>query len=105
MGIMKTQEQRLEEIIKTNNKNYKLKDVALVFTMCMEGYEKQSKTVASIKSKITKEEWNSLINGITASFLMSLHAYKMPLDEALKLANTEGIMGVGVAHIGKEKKR
>ncbi len=101
---MKTQEERLKEIIETNKTKYKLKDVALVFTMCMEGYEKNSKTVASIKSKITKEEWNSLINGITTSFFMSLHAYKMPLDKAMELALTEGVIGVGVAHVGKEKK-
>lgn len=75
----------------------------MVFTMCFEGYEKQSKTVASIKKKITKEEWNSLINGITMSFFMSLHAYKLPLDEAIKLGMTQGVMGMGVVHAKKEK--
>ncbi len=102
---MKTQQERLEEIIKTNKSNYKLKDVALVLSMSLGGYEKHSKVAAIIKSKITKEEWVSLINGITMSFLMSLHAYKMPLDEALKLAETEGVMGVGVARVEKGKKK
>ena len=103
---MKTQKERLKEILETNNYNYKMKDIFLVATMAFDGYEKASKTVKSIKKKITKEEWNSLINGITATFFMSLHAYKLPLDKALELGMTEGVMGVGLAtkKKGKSKK-
>lgn len=96
---------RLKEIIKTNNHDYKMKDIIEVFALCFEPYEKNSKTVKSIKEKITPEEWNSLINGITMTFFLSLHAYKLPLDEALKLAATEGIMGIGVVSSKKEVKK
>lgn len=65
---MKTQKERLDEILKTNNFNYKMKDIFLVFGMGFEGYEKKSQTVKAIKKKITKEEWNSLVNGITMTF-------------------------------------
>lgn len=100
---MKTQKERLDEILKTNNFNYKMKDIFLVFGMGFEGYEKKSQTVKAIKKKITKEEWNSLVNGITMTFFMSLHAYKLPLDEALKLGMTQGVMGVGI--VKKKTKR
>lgn len=102
---MKTQKERLDEILKTNNFNYKMKDIFLVFGMCFEGYEKKSQTVKAIKKKITKEEWNSLVNGITMTFFMSLHAYKLPLDEALKLGMTQGVMGMGVMTAKKKAKR
>lgn len=102
---MKTQKERLDEILKTNNFNYKMKDIFLVFGMGFEGYEKKSQTVKAIKKKITKEEWNSLVNGITMTFFMSLHAYKLPLDEALKLGMTQGVMGVGVMTAKKKAKR
>lgn len=100
---MKTQLERLQEILKTNNHNYKMKDIFMVFSMSMQGYEKASKTVKSIKKKITKEEWNSLINGITATVFISLHAYKLPLNEALELGHTQGIMGVGIVSSKKKK--
>ena len=102
---MKTQKERLDEILKTNNFNYKMKDIFLVFGLGFEGYEKKSQTVKAIKKKITKEEWNSLVNGITMTFFMSLHAYKLPLDEALKLGMTQGVMGVGVMTAKKKAKR
>jgi len=102
---MKTQKERLDEILKTNNFNYKMKDIFLVFGMGFEGYEKKSQTVKAIKKKITKEEWNSLVNGITMTFFMSLHAYKLPLDEALKLGMTQGVMGMGVMTTKKKTKR
>ena len=98
-----SQEDRLKEIYESNHFNYKMKDVYLVFTMVMDGYIKQSKTVKAIKEKITEGEFNSLINGITSTFLMSLHAYKLPLDEAIKLGMTQGIIGVGVATVKKKK--
>ena len=69
----------------------------------MDYYEKNSTTVAKIKKKITKGEWNSLINGLGMSFFMTLHAYKLPLDEALDLAMTEGVIGVGIAEVHNEK--
>lgn len=102
---MKTQKERLDEILKTNNFNYKMKDIFLVFSMGFEGYEKKSQTVKAIKKKITKEEWNSLVNGITMTFFMSLHAYKLPLDEALKLGMTQGVMGMGVMTTKKKVKK
>ena len=102
---MKTQQERLEEIAKTNNFNYKMKDIMLVFSVSMDGYVKKSKTVKKIKKKVTKDEWNSLMNGITATFFMSLHAYKLPLDEALKLGATQGIIGIGVTSVKKRKKK
>ena len=102
---MKTQKERLDEILKTNNFNYKMKDIFLVFGMGFEGYEKKSQTVKAIKKKITKEEWNSLVNGITMTFFMSLHAYKLPIDEALKLGMTQGVMGMGVMTTKKKAKR
>lgn len=102
---MKTQKERLDEILKTNNFNYKMKDIFLVFGLGFDGYEKKSQTVKAIKKKITKEEWNSLVNGITMTFFMSLHAYKLPLDEALKLGMTQGVMGVGVMTAKKKAKR
>ena len=102
---MKTQKETLDEILKTNNFNYKMKDIFLVFGMGFEGYEKKSQTVKAIKKKITKEEWNSLVNGITMTFFMSLHAYKLPLDEALKLGMTQGVMGMGVMTTKKKAKR
>lgn len=101
---MKTQKERLEEIIKTNKSKYTMKDIALVFTTVFEGYEKNSKTVAEIKKKITREEWNSLVNGITCSFLFSLHAYKLPLDKAIEVGITEGVIGVGFLTKEKGKK-
>lgn len=102
---MKTQKERLDEILKTNNFNYKMKDIFLVFGMGFEGYEKKSQTVKAIKKKINKEEWNSLVNGITMTFFMSLHAYKLPLNEALKLGMTQGVMGMGVMTTKKKVKR
>ena len=102
---MKTQKERLDEILKTNNFNYKMKDIFLVFGMGFDGYEKKSQTVKAIKKKITKEEWNSLVNGITMTFFMSLHAYKLPLDEALKLGMTQGVMGVGIVKKKKTKRK
>ena len=100
---VKTQEERLTEIFETNHFNYKMKDIYLVFSMAMDGYLKQSKTVSAIKKKISKGEMNSLINGITATFFMSLHAYKLPLDEAIKLGMTQGVIGMGVATLKKKK--
>lgn len=98
-----SQEDRLKEIYESNHFNYKMKDVYLVFTMAVDGYLQQSKTVKAIKEKITEGEFNSLINGITSTFLMSLHAYKLPLDEALKLGMTQGIFGIQVATLKKKK--
>ena len=98
-----SQEERLKEIFESNHFNYKMKDIYLVFTMAMDGYIKQSKTVKAIKKNITEGEFNSLINGITSTLFMSLHAYKLPLDEAIKLGMTQGIIGVGVATVKKKK--
>ena len=98
-----SQEERLKEIYENNHFNYKMKDIYLVFTMAIDGYIKQSKTVKKIKKKITEGEFNSLINGITTTFLMSLHAYKLPLDEAIKLGMTEGLISVGVATLKKKE--
>lgn len=105
MSEIKSQKERLEEIVKTNKNRYTMKDVVFVFTTVFEGYAKQSKTVAEIKKKITKEEWNSLVNGLTCSFLFSLHAYKLPLDEALKVGMTEGVIGIGIATSKKDDKK
>ena len=102
---IKTQEERLKEIYENNNFNYKMKDIYLVYTMAIDNYLKKSKTVASIKKKITKGEFNSLVNGITSTLFMSLHAYKLPLDEAIKLGMTQGVMGIGIATVKKEKKK
>ena len=87
---------RLKQILKEDKNTYTMKEIMEVFAITFDGYEKQSQTVKSIKKKITTGEWNSLINGITTSFFMSLHASKMPIEEALKLADTEGLIGVAV---------
>lgn len=88
--------ERLEQIIKEDKNTYSMQEIMEVFALTFDGYEKQSKTCKIVKSKITKGEWNSLINGITMSFFLSLHASKKPIEEALKLADTEGILGVAV---------
>ena len=98
-----TQEKRLEQILKNNHFNYTIQEVFEVFALFMESYEQNSTTVANIKKKITKGEWNSLVNGLGMSFFMSLHAYKLPIDEALDLAMTEGVIGVGIAEVHNDK--
>ena len=88
--------ERLEQILKEDKSTYTMKEIVETFAFVLDGYEKQFKTCKSVKSKITKGEWNSLVNGITMSFFMSLHASKKPVEEALELADTEGIIGVGI---------
>lgn len=95
---MKTKNQldTLKEIIKTNKEKYTLQEIIEIFAECFDKYETNSKVVQSIKSKIEIGEWNSLVNGITMSFFMSLHASHMPLEEIIKLAQTEGVMGIEI---------
>ena len=92
---------RLEQILKEDKNKYSMKEIMETFAIVFDGYEKQSKTCQSVKSKITTGEWNSLVNGITMSFFMSLHASKKPIEEALELADTEGVIGVAIV---EEKK-
>lgn len=86
----------IKEIIETDKNNYTFKEVAEVFVMTFDGYQEKSKTCKNIKSKITEGEWNSFINGITTSFLLSLHTSKMSVDEALKYSKIDGCIGIGV---------
>ena len=88
----------LKEILEKDKNNFTLREIALVFAMVFEGYEKRSKTCSTVKSKITKGEWNSLINGITASFLVSLHTSKLPAKEAMKYKDIDGLLGIGVVN-------
>ena len=95
--------ERLKKILEEDNNTYTMKEIMTTFAMFFDGYEKKSETVKRVKSKITKEEWNSLINGITMSFFMSLHASKLSVEEALKLADTEGLLGIGVAEVKSDE--
>lgn len=86
----------LKEILENDKNKFDLREIAKVLVVVFEGYEKQSKTCKSIKSKITKGEWNSLVNGLTSSFILSLHTSKLSVEEAMKYANIDGIIGMGV---------
>ena len=93
--------ERLNKILKEDKNSYTMKEIMTTMVVCFDGYEKGSKTAASVKSKITQGEWNSLINGIMMSFFMSLHASKLSPEEAIKLADTEGVFGVAVVEAKK----
>lgn len=86
----------LKEILEKDKNNFTLKEIASVFVVVFDGYQKKSKTCSIVKSKITKGEWNSLVNGITTSFLLSLHTSKLPAEEAMKYNNIDGLIGIGV---------
>ena len=86
----------LKEILEKDKNKFDLREIAKVLVIVFEGYEKKSKTCSIVKSKITKGEWNSLVNGITTSFLLSLHTSKLSVEEAMKYANIDGIIGMGV---------
>ena len=94
--------ERLKRILAEDKNAFTMEEIMTTFALTFDGYEKQSKTCEAIKSKITKGEWNSFVNGITMSFFMSLHASKMPVEEAMKLADTEGVIGVGVITLKEE---
>ena len=91
--------ERLKKILKEDKNTYTMKEIMTTFALFFEGYEKNSKTCQSIKSKITRGEWVSLVNGITMSFFLSLHASKLSPKEAMKLADTEGLLGMGIAEV------
>ena len=93
--------ERLVKILNEDKNTYTMEEIMTTFAMFFDGYEKKSETVKRVKSKITKEDWVSLINGITMSFFLSLHASKLPVEEAIKLADTEGLLGIGVAEVKK----
>lgn len=90
---------RLEKILEEDGNSYSMEEIMRTLALSFEGYESRSKTVKSVKSKVTKGEWNSLVNGIMMSFLVSLHACRMTPEEAIGLADTEGIIGVGFAEV------
>lgn len=94
--------ERLKQILAEDKNTYTLQEIMKVFAMFFDTYEKNSKTCKSIKAKITKGEWNSLVNGITMSFFMSLHASKLSVEEALELADTDGVMGIGIAEVKED---
>lgn len=86
----------IKEIIEKDKNNYTFKEVAEMFVMTFDIYQENSKTCKNIKSKIPKQEWNSLVNGLTTSFLLSLHTSKMSVEEALKYSKIDGCIGIGV---------
>lgn len=92
--------ERLEKILKEDKNKYSMEEIMRTMALSFEGYDKGSKTAAAIKQKITKGEWNSLINGLTMSFFMSLHASKMTPEEALELGlSTKGVFGIAIAEV------
>lgn len=93
--------ERLKQIIEEDKNTYTMEEIVTTFYLIMRGYEKTSKMCKRVKEKLTKEEWNGLVNGITMSFFMSLHSSKLTPEEALKLADTEGVCGVAIASVKK----
>ena len=80
-----TQEDLLRKILNDDIEQFSIQEIFEIFVIIFNGFEKNSRTVESIKSKITKNEWNSFVNGLTISLFTSLYASKLSEEEALKL--------------------
>ena len=92
-----TQEDLLRKILNDDIEQFSIQEIFEIFVIIFDAFEKNSRTVESIKSKITKNEWNSFVNGLTISLFASLYASKLSEEEALKLGEKlDGVLGVMV---------
>lgn len=92
-----TQEDLLRKILNDDIEQFSIQEIFEIFVIIFNGFEKNSRTVKSIKSKITKNEWNSFVNGLTISLFASLYASTLSEEEALKLGEKlDGVLGVMV---------
>ena len=92
-----TQEDLLRKILNDDIEQFSIQEIFEIFVIIFDGFEKNSRTVESIKSKITKYEWNSFVNGLTISLFASLYTSKLSEEEALKLGEKlDGVLSVMV---------
>ena len=92
-----TQEDLLRKILNDDIEQFSIQEIFEIFVIIFNAFEKNSRTVESIKSKITKNEWDSFVNGLTISLFASLYASKLSEEEALKLGEKlDGVLGVMV---------
>ncbi len=90
------QYETLQKLIKEDGYAYNMEEIATCLALTLEGYSKKSENAKKIKSKVTAGEWNSLVNGLMMSFLLTLHVSKLDYAEAIKYADTEGCIGAFV---------
>ena len=78
-----TQEDLLRKILNDDIEQFSIQEIFEIFVIIFDAFEKNSRTVESIKSKITKNEWNSFVNGLTISLFASLYALLLCFQNSL----------------------
>ena len=102
---MTQEEKRLKifDLIANDDNIIDVKTVAELYTGSLAHLFEHSKVFERVKKAISEDDWISLWNGITISFLSSLYATasidEKQLDERLKIlhdANSDIMIGFGV---------